>query len=59
MEQDRFGSTVQSGSREINEGLRKHMNSIYMKMSGGVLVTALVAMIVGSSPALFLSLIHI
>ena len=41
-----------SHSREINEGLRKHMNTIYMRMSAGVLVTALVAMIVGSSNTL-------
>ena len=41
-----------SRSREINEGLRKHMSTIYMRMSAGVLVTALVAMIVGSSPML-------
>lgn len=52
MEQDRFGSTVQKQTREVNEGLRKHMNNIYAKMSGGVLVTALVALIVGSSPML-------
>lgn len=43
---------VISRNREINEGLRKHMNTIYARMSGGVLVTALVAMIVGSSPML-------
>ncbi|MEM9468877.1 MAG: Bax inhibitor-1/YccA family protein [Pseudomonadota bacterium] len=49
---DNSNATVQSQSREINEGLRKHMNNIYAKMAGGVLVTALVAMVVGSSPTL-------
>lgn len=53
MEPNRFDTTVQSQStREIDEGLRKHMNSIYVKMSAGVLVTALVALVVGMSPAL-------
>lgn len=41
-----------SRSREINEGLRKHMNTIYMRMSVGVFFTALVALAVGSSPML-------
>lgn len=52
MEQDRFGSTVQKQTSEVNEGLRKHMNTIYARMSVGVLVTALVATVVGSSPML-------
>lgn len=52
MDFNRSDATVQTRSREVNEGLRKHMNSIYAKMSGGVLVTAMVAMIVGSSPML-------
>lgn len=52
MDFNRSDATVQTRSREVNEGLRKHMNSIYAKMSGGVLVTAIVAMVVGSSPML-------
>jgi FtsH-binding integral membrane protein len=36
----------------MNAGLRKHMNSIYAKMAGGVFVTALVALAVGSSDQL-------
>lgn len=51
MESNRF-ETATSPAREIDEGLRKHMNNIYAKMTGGVLVTALVAMVVGSSPLL-------
>lgn len=38
--------------REIDQGLRQHMNNIYAKMTAGVLVTALTAYIVGSSPFL-------
>jgi len=44
--------STQTRSREINEGLRKHMNNIYAKMAGGVLVTAIVAFVVGTSPFL-------
>ncbi|MDB2682791.1 Bax inhibitor-1/YccA family protein [Alphaproteobacteria bacterium] len=43
---------IQSKGRDIDVGLRNHMNSIYAKMTGGVLVTAITAMIVGSSPLL-------
>lgn len=45
-------STQSQTKTEINEGLRKHMNNIYAKMSFGVLVTAIVALVVGSSPFL-------
>lgn len=51
MNTDRF-QTTQVRTRDIDEGLRQHMNSIYTKMTAGVLVTALVAWIVGSSPLL-------
>ncbi len=45
-------SRVETKSREIDVGLRNHMNNIYSKMTLGVLVTAIVAMAVGSSPFL-------
>ena len=45
-------NTTQTRSRQMDAGLRKHMNSIYARMSGGVLLTAITAMVVGSSPAL-------
>lgn len=45
---DRTGSNT----RQMDAGLRAHMNSIYARMAGGVLVTAITAFIVGSSPAL-------
>lgn len=52
MQPNKFETIARSGAREIDEGLRKHMNSIYARMSAGVLVTALVALVVGSSPML-------
>ena len=44
-------SRNQSTTR-MDAGLRKHMNNIYSRMTAGVLVTALVALVVGSSPML-------
>ena len=53
MESNQFGTTTQNqAARKVDEGLRKHMNNIYAKMSMGVLVTAIVALVVGSSPFL-------
>jgi len=52
MDFNRSDAPVQSQSREVNEGLRKHMSNIYAKMAGGVLVSAIVAFVVGSSPML-------
>ena len=51
MQTDRF-ETTQTRTREIDQGLREHMNNIYSKMTAGVLVTAITAWIVGSSPLL-------
>ncbi len=50
-------NTIRAGqagvrSAQIDEGLRAHMNKVYGTMSVGLLVTALVAWAVGSSPAL-------
>ncbi|MFK7839006.1 MAG: Bax inhibitor-1 family protein [Bdellovibrionales bacterium] len=42
----------QSKSREIDAGLKKYLSDIYAKMAGGVLLTAITAMVVGSSPFL-------
>ena len=51
MQTERYqNSTVRT--REVDEGLRQHMNNIYAKMTAGVLVTAITAMVVGSSPFL-------
>ena len=38
---------------EIDVGLRNYMNGIYARMAAGVLVTAVMAFAVGSTPALF------
>ncbi|MCB9982858.1 MAG: Bax inhibitor-1/YccA family protein [Rhodospirillales bacterium] len=51
MQTERF-QTTQTRTREIDEGLRQHMNNIYAKMTAGVLVTAVVAWVVGNSPLL-------
>jgi len=51
MDRQNYAST-QSQGREIDAGLKQYMSNIYAKMAGGVLVTALTAMIVGSSPLL-------
>lgn len=51
MQTDRF-ETTQTRTREVDQGLRQHMNNIYTKMTAGVLVTAIVSWIVGSSPLL-------
>ena len=52
MQPDRFGTTVASQSREIDQGLRDHMNSIYARMALGVVVTALVSFGLSQSPQL-------
>lgn len=49
MQPDRFGSVSTSQSREIDQGLRTHLNSIYNRMAVGVLITGLVAFFVGQS----------
>lgn len=41
-----------ASSVEIDAGLKTYMSNIYAKMTAGVLVTAITAMIVGSSPLL-------
>ncbi len=51
MQTDRF-SAVSSTEKEIDAGLRNHMVSVYNRMTVGVLVTAIVAWLVSSSPAL-------
>ncbi|MAI61157.1 MAG: hypothetical protein CBB87_01560 [Micavibrio sp. TMED27] len=42
-------SFERADAREIDQGLRQHMNEIYTKMTAGVLVTAITAYIVGNS----------
>ncbi len=57
MQTNRFSQT-QSTATSVDAGLRTHMQSVYNRMTIGVLVTAITAWIVGSSPelmSLFLS----
>ena len=58
--QQRFGYGAQAQSAALfDEGLRQHMLRVYNYMGAGLVITGLVAFIVGSTPALYLSLIHI
>ncbi len=50
--QPSYLSKERAQGREYDAGLRNFMNNIYFKMATGVLLTALVALGVGSSPAL-------
>lgn len=52
METNRFETATNQSTTTMDAGLRKHMNTIYARMSGGVLITALVALVVGTSPTL-------
>lgn len=50
---NQFNTTSQNTSTtRMDAGLRKHMNATYAKMTFGVLVTAIVALVVGTSPML-------
>lgn len=51
MQNENYVSST-SKAKDIDAGLKAHMSNIYAKMTAGVLVTAIVSMIVGSSPAL-------
>ncbi len=46
-------SHAQSRTQQIDAGLRDHMNSVYNRMSLGILITAITAWLVSSTPALF------
>lgn len=52
MPNSQFDTNTRSETRTYDAGLRAHMNSVYTRMSLGVLVTAIVAMVVGLTPAL-------
>lgn len=51
MESNRSQTVVREGA-QIDAGLRNHMQSVYNRMTMGVLVTAITAWLVASSPAL-------
>ncbi len=50
-------STAKTSARDIDAGLRTHMLSVYNRMTMGVLVTAITAWIVSSSPDLMMMLL--
>ncbi len=49
MLENQFGEIVRTGSASYDVGLRDHMQRIYNRMTLGVLVTAVVAYVVGNS----------
>ncbi|SFB59265.1 hypothetical protein SAMN03159496_05498 [Rhizobium sp. NFR07] len=51
--QNRFGGYAQTSGAVFDEGLRKHMLRVYNYMGLGLVVTGLVAFIVGTTPALY------
>lgn len=51
MRTDHYSQT-RTDSKEIDVGLRNHMISVYNRMTAGILITALTAWVVGSSPVL-------
>jgi uncharacterized protein len=51
--QNRFGGFSQASSAAFDEGLRQHMLRVYNYMGLGLVVTGLVAFIVGTTPALY------
>ncbi len=51
MQSDQFPNT-QSRAAEIDAGLRAHMQSVYNRMTVGVLITAITSWVVSSSPML-------
>lgn len=50
-------SRAQSKGREIDAGLRNHMQSVYNRMTLGVLMTAITAWLVSSSPEIMYTLL--
>jgi len=51
--QNRFGGMSQDSAAALDEGLRQHMLRVYNYMGLGLVVTGLVAFIVGTTPALY------
>jgi FtsH-binding integral membrane protein len=51
--QNRFGGTSQASAAALDEGLRQHMLRVFNYMGLGLVVTGLVAFIVGTTPALY------
>ncbi|PCJ98996.1 MAG: hypothetical protein COA45_06000 [Zetaproteobacteria bacterium] len=56
MQRDQY-SSAPSGTPEVDAGLRNHMLSVYNRMTSGILITAIVAWMVSSSPELMMLLL--
>ena len=54
MEQNNFGSHVKTSASTYDAGLQAHMQSVYNRMTAGVLITALTAWLVSSSDTLMM-----
>ncbi len=52
MENNQFGATAGSDTRAYDAGLKSHMQRVYNRMTVGVLITAITAWVVSSSPTL-------
>ncbi|MCJ7995314.1 Bax inhibitor-1/YccA family protein [Rhizobium cremeum] len=51
--QNRFGGLSQTSAAAFDEGLRQHMLRVYNYMGLGLVLTGIVAFVVGSTPALY------
>jgi len=51
--QNRFGGYAQTSGAAFDEGLRKHMLRVYNYMGLGLVLTGIVAFVVGTTPALY------
>ena len=51
--QQRYGATTARSGAMFDEGLRQHMLRVYNYMGAGLLITGMIAFIVGSTPALY------
>lgn len=56
--QNRFGGIAQPAGIAFDEGLRKHMLRVYNYMGLGLVVTGLVAFIVGTTPSLYVPIFN-
>jgi FtsH-binding integral membrane protein len=51
--EQRFGATTAQSAALFDEGLRKHMLRVYNYMGAGLLITGIVAFVIGNTPALY------
>ncbi len=51
--EQRFGATTAQSGALFDEGLRKHMLRVYNYMGAGLLITGIVAFVIGNTPALY------